>query len=428
MKRRPPKSFRPEPFSYHQELEATIESLTNLAQGVARIDGWVVFVPFALPGERVRLRIFRNHKNHSEADLLEVLDPSPDRIDPRCPLFGTCGGCNYQHLAYETQLRWKRRQVEELLRHMVGLEFPVEPPVPSPQPYGYRSKLTPHFAKPRESRIGPIGFLRAGTRHQIVDVAHCHIAVPAINQALPSLRAHTRQQETKRRKGATLLLRAADKGVENDPNQEIEETVDGLRFRFLAGDFFQNNPFILPAFTRYAAQEAKTGGATHLIDAFCGSGLFAIACARHFESVLGIEISETAVERAQANALRNGLAHCRFQAGDAAAIFAQVGTPPERTTILIDPPRKGSTPEFLVQLFAYGPSRVVYVSCNPATQMRDLKLFLENGYHLQRVQPFDLFPQTKHLECVMTLTKEGSPEEASCHGGHGGHGGERPTE
>jgi 23S rRNA (uracil1939-C5)-methyltransferase/tRNA (uracil-5-)-methyltransferase len=143
------KKFNDQPFPYHHELELEIATLTNLGVGLGRVQvgegKWVVMVPFTLPGEKVRVRIYRNHKNFSEADLLEVLTPSPHRVDPQCPLFGRCGGCQYQHLAYAEQLKWKRQQVEELLKYMANVEFPVAPVIPSPREFGYRSKLTPHF-------------------------------------------------------------------------------------------------------------------------------------------------------------------------------------------------------------------------------------------------------------------------------------------
>ena len=142
---RKPRKFNPDPFEYHQELTLEIESLTNLGQGVARIDNWVVFTTFALPGETVRARVFRNSANYSEADLLEVVAPSTDRVEPRCPMFSQCGGCQYQNLSYKKQLEWKQRQVAELLQRMAGIDHPVDPVHPSPVTYGYRSKITPHF-------------------------------------------------------------------------------------------------------------------------------------------------------------------------------------------------------------------------------------------------------------------------------------------
>jgi 23S rRNA (uracil1939-C5)-methyltransferase/tRNA (uracil-5-)-methyltransferase len=428
------KKFNDQPFAYHQEIELEITTLTNLGSGLGRITletphasnltpqafapgGWVVMVPFTLPGERVRVRIFRNQKNFSEADLVEVLTPSPHRVAPKCPIFGRCGGCQYQHLAYAEQLAWKRRQVAELLQHMAGVEFPVAPVIASPREFGYRSKITPHFAaRHREEGRGagsegrvvpefPIGFLRQGTRFDIVDVPHCDIATDAINARLPAMRANLRARAAAGEfpRGATLLLRDASGEVTTDYEAVVTETVGDLKLRFLARDFFQNNPFILPVFTGYIRTQAAASGARFLVDAYCGSGLFALTAAPAFERVAGVEISESSVRFAQQNAAANGIANALFQAGDAAAIFAGLDFPAADTAVIIDPPRKGCDESFLHQLFAFGPRAVVYVSCDPATQMRDLKHFLSAGYALTAVQPFDLFPQTRHLECVITL-------------------------
>jgi 23S rRNA (uracil1939-C5)-methyltransferase/tRNA (uracil-5-)-methyltransferase len=430
--------FNDHPFPYRTEIELEISTLTNLGVGLGRVPlpdsqpstldsqpttqqpgGWVVMVPFTLPGERVRARVYRNHRNFSEADLLEVLTPAPARVAPRCPLFGTCGGCQYQHLAYPEQLAWKRRQVEELLRHMAGLEFPVAPTVASPREFGYRSKLTPHFSvgRPRPATAGPagspppaappIGFLKQGARFELVDVPECPIATPEINAKLPEVRAVTHQRLAAGvyRRDSTLLLRQAQEGVVTDYDAVIHEVVGRLKLHFLARDFFQNNPFILPAFTGYVREQAAATGARHLVDAYCGSGLFALACAPAFARVAGIEISETSIRFARENATANGINNASFQAGDAARIFAGLEFPAGDTVVVIDPPRKGCDESFLQQLFAYGPRAVVYVSCDPATQMRDLKHFTAAGYALTAVQPFDLFPQTRHLECVITLVR-----------------------
>ncbi len=400
---RPPRKFHPHPFAYHQEIELEVTTLTNMGQGIGRVDGWVVMVPFALPGELVRVRIYRNDKNFSEGDLVSVLRPSPHRVEPRCAIFGQCGGCQYQHLAYAEQLVWKRRQVEELLQHMAKVEFPVSPVITSPMEFGYRSKITPHFEPNLEGLVQEIGFLKAGRRKELVDVPHCDIATDAINGVLEKERAVIRSKTWKR--AATLLLRDTGTEVLTDNNATALTEVGGLTFEFLAGDFFQNNPFILESFVTWAVQQAKQGGARFLVDAYCGSGLFSLFGAREFESVTGIEISVTAVERARRNAERNGLTNCAFTAGSAEAIFENITLPAAETAVIIDPPRRGSDEVFLQQLFAFGPRTVVYVSCNPATQMRDLRHLLDAGYRLTAVQPFDLFPQTKHLECVITLER-----------------------
>jgi len=408
MMQRPPKKFVPVPFSYHQEIEVTIDALTNLGAGVARVDGWVVFVPFALPGETVRARVYRNDKNCSHADLVDVVVASPDRVAPVCPLFGDCGGCQYQHLGYEKQLAWKTRQVGELLKHMAAIEFPVNPCLSTGQIWHYRSKITPHFEKARDGAIGEIGFLAMGRRSQLVDVPECAIAMDAINAALPEVRDGIRAKADSFKRGSTVLLRATGDTVETDFKATATERVGDLTFQFLAGDFFQNNPFILPAFTGYVAQQAAAGGARFLVDAYCGSGLFALTLAKDFDQVAGVEVSETSCEWARKNARANQITNATFLTASAEAIFAQIAYPAAATAVVIDPPRKGCTPEFIEQLVKFGPARVVYVSCDPATQVRDLKLLGEGGYQLADVQPFDLFPHTRHLECVMTLERGSS--------------------
>ncbi|MFT3989799.1 MAG: class I SAM-dependent RNA methyltransferase [Luteolibacter sp.] len=400
---RPPKKFNPTPFEYHQEIELRIDALTNLGSGIGRIDGWVVFVPFCLPGEKVRARVYRNDKNFSQADLVEVLEPSPDRADPQCPLFGACGGCQYQHLQYPKQLEWKTRQVGELMQHMAGITYPVNHCLSSDQIWNYRSKITPHFDQPRNGVIDKIGF--RGNAMRLVDVEQCPIAMAEINAALPELRERARANAHKYKRGATLLMRATQGRVETDPKATAVEEVGSLKFQFLAGDFFQNNPFILPLFTDYVAKHAAVGEVKYLVDAYCGSGLFSLTLAKHFQQVSGVEVSETSCEWARKNAAANGITNAKFLTASAEAIFAEIDFPGAETAVVIDPPRKGCTPEFLDQLINFGPSRVVYVSCDPATQVRDLKQLTAGGYQLADVQPFDLFPHTRHLECVMTLVK-----------------------
>lgn len=376
-----------------------------MALGVAKDDGWVVFVPFCLPGERVRARIYRNEANCSHADLVEVIEPSPDRIEPKCRYFGDCGGCQYQLTTYAVQLEMKRKQVADLLAHMADVTCEVLAPVGSPEQWGYRSKITPHYDKPRNGDVGPIGFLKTGRGRRLLDIDHCPIAMPEINAALPELRRQVKASAGRNKKGATLLMRVSEGDVINDHRMVATEFVDGLRFDFLAGEFFQNNPFILPEFTRYVARQASAGGCRNLVDAYCGSGLFSICLASSFDRVAGVEVSEAAADWARRNAASNGLNNVTFLGASAEAIFADIDFRNDETAVVIDPPRKGSSEEFLNQLIAFAPKRVVYVSCNPATQARDLKLLTAEAYRVVEVQPFDLFPQTKHLECVVVLEK-----------------------
>ena len=401
-----PKNFIAKPFDYHQELELTIESLTNLGMGVARVDGWVVMVPFVIPGERVKARIFRNFQNYSDADLIEVIEASAERVDPVCPLFTSCGGCQYQHIGYNRQLVEKTRQVEELMQKLGEIEHPVELARGSPRLYHYRSKITPHYDRPDKDGQQPIGFLRYGRRNQIVDVEQCPIATQAINEELPLAREEARRAGGKKRRqrGGTLLLRDVLEGVVTDPQEIVSERVGEVTFQFKAGEFFQNNPFILPELVGYVAAEASADGARFLVDAYCGVGLFALSTAKQFEQVAGVEISEAAVRWAQANAKISGIANARFVIGKAEAIFSGLKFPAGETAMIIDPPRKGCDESFRQQLLAFRPRRLVYVSCDPATQARDLKQFIEGGYRITRIQPFDLFPHTRHIENVVSLS------------------------
>ncbi len=402
-----PKNFVPDPFPYHAEVEVKIESLTNLGLGLGRIDGWVVMVPFVIPGEKVRARIFRNFKNYSDADLVEVLEPAAERVEPQCKLYTQCGGCQYQHIAYPAQLEWKQVHVQELMEKIGGIDHPVLPPISSPKVYGYRSKLTPHYQKPDKNGDQPIGFLKYGTRSALIDVAQCPIATDPINEELPSARAAARRAggAKRRRSGGTLLLRDALEGVVSDPKAVASEKVGDLIFQFKAGEFFQNNPFILPAMVEHVITKARGAGVNNLIDAYCGGGLFALHASTHFQEVIGVEISEPSVSWAKVNAELNNISNVRFHLNNAAAIFERIKLNGSDTSVIIDPPRKGCDESFRNQLLSFQPKRIVYVSCDPATQARDLRIFLDGGYTIESIQPFDLFPQTRHIENVATLVR-----------------------
>jgi 23S rRNA (uracil1939-C5)-methyltransferase/tRNA (uracil-5-)-methyltransferase len=400
-----PKGFTPQPYEYHHEIELKIDSLTNLGIGVGRDQGWVVHVPFALPGEKVRARIYRNHKNYSSADCIDVIDPSPKRITPTCSLFGECGGCQYQHLDYKSQLEWKRLQVRDSFERIAEIEVNINETIASPKQYAYRSKLTPHFEKGNKEHPFKIGFLKQGTRRSLIDVERCPIATDGINQCLPAARKKLTEKRSSLKKGGTLLLRDTLIGVVQDPNEFVQERVGELTFQFRAGEFFQNNPFILPRLVDYVIKQSLPEKSSCLIDAYCGSGLFGLSAAAHFEKVIGIEISQEGFLGAQANANLNKISNAEFILGDATSIFESIDSQVHPCTLIVDPPRKGCSSEFLAQSIAFGPEVIVYISCDPATQARDAKILIEGGYSISEIQPFDLFPQTRHIESVMTLQK-----------------------
>ena len=473
-----PRKFKPYPFQYHEVLTLKVEKLTNLGVGVCRVklddnkiideqerdedgnvkfqerqhsgetskieavmasgqrnsDSWVVFVPDTIPGEIVEAKIFRNHKSYSDADLIRVVSKSEEhtRVTPKCPLAtGQCGGCQYQHVAIEDQRKWKTEQVSELLERIGKLDnIPaVKDTVGTEHIYGYRSKLTPHYNRPNKKTglIEAVGFQKKSAR-VLVDVPECFIATPAINEKFKDVRldVFSGNVKSKKNKGATLLFRDANEGVVTDPNQYVTTTVDGLTFRFLAGNFFQNNPYMLPVMKEHVVnaciKKSPTGiEMTHLIDCYCGSGLFCLSSANHFNLCAGIEINDRAIEEATANARLNSIDNCVFVAASAEAIFESdqrikvdkeedegilvSDFPRESTVVVVDPPRKGCSEEFLQQLYKFKPQRVVYMSCDPATQARDAAGIVANGYTLTSTQPFDLFPQTRHIECLCVFER-----------------------
>jgi 23S rRNA (uracil1939-C5)-methyltransferase/tRNA (uracil-5-)-methyltransferase len=393
----PPKNFIATPFAYHQEIELEILNITNLGVGVGRMNGWVVMVPHVCIGEVVIVRIYRNLKNYSLGDLVKVVKFSPHRVEPRCALFGTCGGCQYQHMHYSLQLDLKRQHVEEVFEHLAGLKCSVKKCIHGDQCYGYRSKITPHFQK----KIPPIGFLKNGGR-QIVDVERCPIATENVNRALPSMREKILNKKDFLKKGGTLLLRDLGDQVTADPRARVSLKVSNLEFSFCAGEFFQNNLFMLPELIEFVS--AAVAGPKYLIDAYCGVGVFGLAAAGKFESVIGVEISELAIGFARENAERNNVTNISFIAGVAERIFEAIEFPGSETSAIIDPPRSGCDANFLEQLLAFGPGKIAYISCAPDTQARDLKI-LSKKYTVELMQPFDMFPQTRHIENVALLVK-----------------------
>lgn len=429
---------------------------TDMPSTIESWDQWEVRVPSALPGEQIRAKVHKNFDSYSEADLVNVVKASPLRIEPKCPLAGRCAGCQFQHLSIETQREWKTNSVRKGLekQNIMGYKaLPMlKPTLGTDEIYGYRSKLTPHYDAPYRNKetgdfqMASIGFQQICSR-SIIDVEECPIATPSINAKMKETRVelHVKAKQgllngRKKRKrhrrskgdvGATLLFREADPDengnpvVVTDSQEYMNTTVKGLTFRYLAGNFFQNNNYVVPLMVDgviKAALEPTPSGEkpTHFIDCYCGSGLFALSAADKFDLCVGIEVNSKAIEEATNNAVLNKITNCQFLAASAEAIFGsgieitvdgfpglQVRDfPRERTVVVLDPPRKGCSGNFLEQLYKFGPQRIVYMSCGPDTQARDAKGIVEvGGYDIVSIQPYDLFPQTKHIECLMIFEK-----------------------
>lgn len=353
-------------------------------EGVGRHQEFVVFVPGTIPGESVEAEITEVKKQFARARLLRVVTPSPDRVAPRCPHFGLCGGCQYQHIAYPRQLEIKRKQVADLLAR-IG-KFPgsvVDPVVPCPQPYGYRNRIMvrSHWNKPAQKL--DIGFLEAESR-LVVDVQECAIAEPALNQQLLEVR-----RTPPPRGGIKVVLRVAPEGwvVPRD-------------------SFFQNNFFLLPSLVNTVRSRIADAGSRFLVDGYCGVGFFALEMADAVESFVGVELDAMAIRSARENARRRGRQNGEFIEGRTEDLLPQLVArfPADQTTVILDPPRTGCGAEILQCLRAVRPRQVLYVSCHPATLARDLNILCEGGvFALGRVVPLDMFPQTQHVESVADI-------------------------
>ncbi|KZV81114.1 S-adenosyl-L-methionine-dependent methyltransferase [Exidia glandulosa HHB12029] len=447
------------PVVFGDEFELVVDMLSSNGEALARLPAphppWAVKIPFALPQETVRVKIVKHTRMASHADLLEIVKPNDELRDMsrvRCQYFGKCAGCQYQMLSYDKQLEFKSTVVEKAYKNYSGLDAsdvaPVLPTMASPLQYGYRTKITPHFDAPPENRMRKgkhvakkakdatwelkIGFEERG-KPNTLDIEECPIATQCLNDALGPAREKVKSTIHTYKRAATLLLRDSLESFAPDPVAQpethvcisdhkavVRERVGAHIFEFPAGSFFQNNNAILPTLVSYvksAIEDMSTPDTrpTHLVDAYCGSGLFSITLASAFEKVVGVEIDEQAIKAARANAALNGLPadRCAFTAGKAEAIFASVlGVfPAERTAVVIDPPRKGCDERFLKQLLEFRPATLVYVSCNVHTQARDVGLIVgrtkgdEEGrrYRMESLRGFDLFPQTAHVESVAVL-------------------------
>lgn len=349
-----------------RELELTIEDVAFGGKGVGRCNGKAVFVPFTIDGERVSAEIVREKKQLSEADLRQVLKPSPHRVEPECPYFGRCGGCAYQHISYEHQLAIKAKQVEQTLRRIARFEHvPMQPIVPSPAPYYYRNRVTVH------AEAGVVGYYRYDA-HRLIDVERCPIAAPEVNRALAELRG-------RRPRDGHYTLRAHA----------------GPRV------FEQTNDAVANALAEHVAQILAPGGKL-LVDAYCGAGFFAKRLVGKFERVVGIEWDRYAVAAAQEHAAPNET----YAAGDVGLELERTlrDAPLAATAVIVDPPAAGLTSETRAALLARPAATLVYVSCNPATLARDLRE-LDERFEIVTVTPFDMFPQTAEIECAVHLRR-----------------------
>ena len=454
------------PLQKNQILTLRIERLSSDGSGVAHsADGEAVFVPGTAPGDEARVRIVKDCGRYAFGILDELLTPSPDRVPVDCPVAGPCGGCSLRHLDYAAELRAKQESVLDAFRRIGGLEMPVLDILPSPDVDRYRNKV--QFPVGVDKNGAPcIGFF-AGRTHRIVPCPDCKLQPSVLNEIGNALCAFFAQQGIRPydeqsgkglvrhiflRRGAhsgqimvclvctrakfphaeqlctalrgqfpaisTILLNVNAKntnvilGSENHilygPGY-IEDTLCGVPVRLGPLSFYQVNTLAAEQLYGVAAQYAQLTPDDTLLDLYCGMGTIGLSMADQCRELIGVEIVPEAIESAKANAARMGeavAAKSRFfcaDAGQAATQLAAEGLHPD--IVMLDPPRKGCDEATLSAVVRMAPRRVVYVSCNPATAARDAAWLEQNGYHAEKVQPVDLFPRTKHVECVIALSK-----------------------
>ena len=372
------------PFAVGEKLTLKIDDVAFGGDGVGRVDDFVIFVPFVMTGEEVEVEIIERKKSYARAKPLQVIKPAPERVEPECPHFGLCGGCQYQHIDYPQQLEIKHRQIVELFRRIGGIaEADIASVVPCPSPYGYRNRIMLRSQWNKRLQKLHIGFLQYD-RPWAVDLEECRIAEPGINDQIAGVRRNPPP-----RGGLKVVLRLLPEGW----------TVPG-------DSFFQNNFHALPMLVQAVEDRLKDSGARHLIDAYCGVGFFGIELSDVVDSFVGVEYDARAVKAARENAAQQNATNGDFIQGKTEELLASLVNrfDSDKTAIIIDPPRKGCQPGTLQTLREARPSQVIYVSCHPATLARDLNTLCADGvYRLARVTPVDMFPQTQHVECVADL-------------------------
>ncbi len=404
------------------EVELTILVYGGAAMGRLE-DGRAVFVPFALPGERVLARVVEEKRGFVRAELVQVLRPAENRIQPRCKHFGACGGCHYQHMEYRDQLTVKEAVLRDQIERIGGVvNPPVREIVPSPQAWNYRNSVQFHL-----SPAGKLGFQR-GESNEVIEISECHLPEAALNELWPQLDLEPVPglERVALRAGADetsdLLmvlegstLEAPELSVEELPvsvvhqgpggtlvlagDDALVQEVNGRAFRVSAGSFFQVNIPQAEQMVKHVLSLVPEWAGKAVLDLYCGVGLFSAFLAEHGATVTGVEASEAACEDFAVNL--DEFEEVTLYQGPAGEILQRLELHPD--VVVVDPPRAGLEKAALDEIVAMQAPLLVYVSCDPATLARDVKRLLVGGYVLEQITPFDLFPQTYHIESVAVL-------------------------
>jgi tRNA/tmRNA/rRNA uracil-C5-methylase (TrmA/RlmC/RlmD family) len=374
-----------------------IESIAFGGDGVGRIDNFVVFVPFSAPDDELEIAITQRKKTFLRGRILKIIKPSPFRAKPLCRYYENCGGCCYQHLSYEHQLQIKKKQVQEAFWKIGKIASPpVLEPIAAPKAYHYRGKAQYHAQK--VSNDWQIGFLDVSGGN-LVDIEHCEIMEETINEKMRVLRENKKLESIKDEQ----LTIWSDFPIKQPGKKEsIVRVVKGENFLVPRDGFFQANLYLTDQLVDEVCRLAANSEINTLVDAYCGSGLFSIFLSSYAKHVIGIEINEKSVKYAQINAESAGVKNVKFVCGDVEDVLRKNILPPEDKIdlIILDPPRSGCEKELLNAIVDLRPLKIIYVSCNPATQARDVQYLNEYSYNLRSLLPVDMFPQTEHIEVI----------------------------
>jgi tRNA/tmRNA/rRNA uracil-C5-methylase (TrmA/RlmC/RlmD family) len=375
-----------------QHLELDITDIAFGGDGIGRVEGFVVFVPFVLVGERVEVAIVEVKKRYATADLVRIITASPHRVEPRCKLYAQCAGCQYQHADYRHQLELKHKQIVDIFQRIGGIKDPpIEPVVASPREYAYRNKLVVHGP-------GQPGFWSTRGR-SIIPVNHCPIARDEINTKLAGL--------LEADKHTTIRSNSAGQTwVFTQSEDIVEEVVLDKTLRAPMGSFFQVNREVIELALQHTRQVFAASGCKILVDAYCGIGLFALLLGDLAQHVYGIEEDAKAIQAANLNAEHLGLSRYDFYPGKTERLlfYTLRQCKLDETCLILDPPRSGCGKPVLKTLREQKPHKLIYVSCAPPMLARDIKELLKVGYRLESVTPFDMFPQTAHCEALAELS------------------------
>ena len=369
-----------------------IESIAFGGQGVGRLNNFVVFIPFAAPDDELEVEIVELKKKFARGKIITILKPSPLRDIPLCNYYENCGGCCYQHLNYEDQLKIKKKQVQEAFQKIGKIVLPpVSDPIASLQAYQYRGKAQYHALK--EASGWKLGFLDV-SGGKIVDIERCEIMEETISGKIRELR-----------KNPKLLSADSNLTIWSEPlcdDSQIKRTVKGKEFIVPPGGFFQANLYLTDQLVDEVCRLVMPQKLNTIVDAYCGCGLFSIFLSPYAQNIVGIETSEQAVKFARMNAERQGVHNAKFICGDVESVLPQefAAGADKIDLLVLDPPRSGCEGSFLRKIEVLRPEKVIYISCNPATQARDIKYLSECGYDLLSLLPLDMFPQTEHIEVI----------------------------